>query len=308
MFDELKEDMKAAKARDPAARNNLEIFFSYPGIHAMWWYRLANWWWRNNHHQLGRFTSNLGRFFTGIEIHPGAKIGKRFFIDHGMGVVIGETTEIGDDVLLYQGVVLGGTSLSKGKRHPTINDEVVVGSGAKVMGNITIGKGAKIGAGSVVLKDVPDGATCVGIPGRIVKQKREPALLLEHSKLPDPVADIIDLLLKRQNEIEQQIAELDNKQNLPVKNIDSEPNLEYVFQHDCDEIDANNVIFKEQNKNNSIYEKLLGKKTAKILDTPKEDEYGTVADLINLLMKRQDELEKEIEDLKDRVEASRYQL
>ena len=136
-----------------------------------------------------------------------------------MGVVIGETTIIGNDVLLYQGVVLGGTSLSKGKRHPTIEDEVVVGSGAKVMGDITIGKGAKIGAGSVVLKDVPAGATCVGIPGRIVKQKREPALLLEHSKLPDPVAEVIDLLLKRQNEIEEQIEELDRKQNLPINTL-----------------------------------------------------------------------------------------
>lgn len=308
MFDELKEDMKAAKQRDPAARNNVEIFFSYPGIHAMWWYRLANWWWRNNHYQLGRFTSNLGRFFTGIEIHPGAKIGKRFFIDYGMGVVIGETTIIGNDVLLYQGVVLGGTSLSKGKRHPTIEDEVVVGSGAKVMGDITIGKGAKIGAGSVVLKDVPAGATCVGIPGRIVKQKREPALLLEHSKLPDPVAEVIDLLLKRQNEIEEQIEELDRKQNLPINTLDTEPNLENVFHVECDEIDANHVIVKDRSQDSKgVYGKIFGEQTSNVLNI-ENGNYETVADLMDSLSIRQDKLEEEIKDLKERLEASRYQL
>jgi serine O-acetyltransferase len=307
MFEGLKEDMRAVKERDPAARNNIEIFFSYPGLHALWWYKLSHWLWKKNHHQLGRFFSNIGRFFTGIEIHPGATIGKRFFIDHGMGVVIGETTIIGNDVLLYQGVVLGGTSLSKGKRHPTIGDEVVVGSGAKVMGDITIGNGAKIGAGSVVLKDVPAGATCVGIPGRIVKQKREPALLLEHAKLPDPVADIIDLLLKRQNELEEQIAELDLKQNLPVNKLDTEPNLEDVFQTECDEIDADKVIFKDKkSKPKKSYKEIFTKNNSNISDDSQD--YDTVADLINKLLVHQNELEQEIKDLEDKIESLRYRL
>lgn len=208
MFERIKEDIEMVHLRDPAARSNLEIFFCYPGLCVIWFHRLANWFWNHNLLFLGRFTSALGRFFSGIEIHPGATIGRRVFIDHGMGVVIGETAEVGNDVLIYQGVVLGGTALERKKRHPTVGDGVVIGSGAKIIGNITIGNCSKIGAGSVILKDVPDGATAVGIPGRIVQEDRKCAIDLDHGELPDPVAEVISLLLKRQDEMEKQIKEL----------------------------------------------------------------------------------------------------
>jgi serine O-acetyltransferase len=196
MFERIKEDMQTVYSRDPAAKSSLEIFFLYPGLHAIWFYRLANWFWIRNHLFTGRFFSALGRLLTGIEIHPGATIGKRVFIDHGMGVVIGETAEVGDDVLIYQGVVLGGTSLEKKKRHPTIGSGVVIGSGAKIIGDIKIGDYSKVGAGSVVLKSVPNGATVVGIPGRNVKEKRKYAIDLDHGELPDPVAEVIRLILE----------------------------------------------------------------------------------------------------------------
>jgi len=158
--------------------------------------------------------SHVSRFITGIEIHPGAKIGRRFFIDHGAGVVIGETSEIGDDVLLYQGTVLGGTSLEKKKRHPTIGNGVVVGSGAIALGAITIGDGARIGSGSVVIKSVPPGATVVGIPGRVVKDRREPITELEHGKLPDPVAEAIRLVLKEQDKLEERLKKLESSSGI----------------------------------------------------------------------------------------------
>jgi serine O-acetyltransferase len=160
--------------------------------------------------------SHCNRFLTGIEIHPGVKIGRRFFIDHGAGVVIGETTEIGDDVLLYQGVVLGGTSLKKGKRHPTLEDNVVVGAGAIVLGAITIGNGARIGSGSVVVKAVPPGATVVGIPGRVIDEHRKPTLDLEHGRLPDPVAEAIRLVLDEQAKLEQRLGKLEDKSGITV--------------------------------------------------------------------------------------------
>lgn len=208
MFERLKEDIQTVKARDPAAKGTLEVFFLYPGLHAIWYYRIANWFWRRNHLFAGRFFSALGRLFTGIEIHPGATIGRRVFIDHGMGVVIGETAEVGDDVLIYQGVVLGGTSLEKKKRHPTIGSGVVIGSGAKLLGNIEIGNCSKIGAGSVVLKSAPSSSTVVGIPGRNVKEVRKCAIDLDHDKLPDPVAEAIRLILERQDELEEEIRTL----------------------------------------------------------------------------------------------------
>jgi len=200
--------MQTVYSRDPAAKSSLEIFFLYPGLHAIWFYRLANWFWIRNHLFTGRFFSALGRLLTGIEIHPGATIGKRVFIDHGMGVVIGETAEVGDDVLIYQGVVLGGTSLEKKKRHPTIGSGVVIGSGAKIIGDIKIGDYSKVGAGSVVLKSVPNGATVVGIPGRNVKEKRKYAIDLDHGELPDPVAEVIRLILERQDNIERELRAL----------------------------------------------------------------------------------------------------
>jgi serine O-acetyltransferase len=208
MFKKAREDVQMVRMRDPAARSNLEIILCYPGLWAIWFHRMASWFWNHKLLFLGRFTSAFARFLTGIEIHPAARIGRRVFIDHGMGVVIGETSEVGDDVLIYQGVVLGGTSLEKKKRHPTIGDGVVIGSGAKIIGNIQIGNASKIGAGSVVLKSVPRGSTCVGIPGRVVQEERKCAIDLDHGQLPDPVAEAITILLKRQDEMERQIREL----------------------------------------------------------------------------------------------------
>lgn len=171
LFQTVKEDIRTVFARDPAARSVPEVLFCYPGLHAMWLHRLAHWLWRHRLYFPARCISHVSRFLTGIEIHPGARIGRRFFIDHGAGVVIGETAEIGDDVLIYQGVVLGGTTMEKKKRHPTVADGVVIGAGAVVLGAITIGEGARIGAGSVAMKPVPSGATVVGIPGRLVEDR-----------------------------------------------------------------------------------------------------------------------------------------
>ena len=209
MFKTLREDIRTVFAKDPAARNTLEVIFCYPGLHALWLHRPAHFLWRHKFKFLARFLSHINRFLTGIEIHPGARIGRRFFIDHGTGVVIGETTEIGDDVLLYQGVVLGGTTLKKGKRHPTIGNNVVMGAGATVLGAITIGDGAKIGAGSVVVRSVPPGATVVGIPGRIVEDLRRPLVDLEHGDLPDPVAEAIGLVLREQDKLEERLRRLE---------------------------------------------------------------------------------------------------
>lgn len=171
MFRRLREDINSVFARDPAARNFLEVLTNYPGLHALLAHRLSHWLWQKNCKWLARSLSQLFRVLTGIEIHPGATIGRRFFIDHGMGVVIGETTEVGDDVTLYQGVTLGGTSWHKGKRHPTLEDGVIVGAGAKILGPFTVGAGAKIGSNAVITKAVPSGATVVGIPGKIVKRE-----------------------------------------------------------------------------------------------------------------------------------------
>jgi len=208
-FSTLKEDIKTVLSKDPAARNALEVIFCYPGLHALWAHRIAHFFWKHGFFFLARFISHISRFLTGIEIHPGAKIGRRFFIDHGMGVVIGETAEIGDDVLMYQGVVLGGVSLEKKKRHPTVGNNVVIGAGAILLGPIKIGDGARIGAGSVVVKSVPPSATVVGVPGRIAEKNKKITLDLEHGKLPDPVANILKEILRRQEEIEKRLGELE---------------------------------------------------------------------------------------------------
>ena len=171
MFSQLKEDLNSIFARDPAARNLFEVVTTYPGVHALLCHRLAHWLWLGGWKWLARLLSQIGRFLTGIEIHPGATIGRRFFIDHGMGVVIGETAEIGDDCTLYHGVTLGGTSWNRGKRHPTLGNKVVVGAGAKILGPIVIGDGAQIGSNAVVVKAVPPGATAVGIPARIIEKE-----------------------------------------------------------------------------------------------------------------------------------------
>lgn len=186
----IRSDIQAVFDNDPAARSVWEVVLTYSGLHAIWAHRIAHWFYRRRWYSVARIISQISRFFTGIEIHPGAKIGKRVFIDHGMGVVIGETCEIGDDVVLYQGVTLGGTGKEKGKRHPTIGSNVVIGSGAKVLGSFTVGEFSRIGANAVVLKEVPPFSTVVGIPGRIVQRNGEKVSKLDHNKLPDPVAEM----------------------------------------------------------------------------------------------------------------------
>jgi len=222
MFDTLREDITCIFERDPAARNVFEILTAYPGLHAVLVHRLSHRLWRMGLKWLARMFSHLARWLTGIEIHPGATIGRRFFIDHGMGVVVGETAVIGDDCTLYHGVTLGGTSWNKGKRHPTLGDNVVVGAGAKVLGPINIGNGARIGSNAVVVKDVPDGATVVGIPGRIVSRKKD-----EHHErrraiaekmgfdaygttqdMPDPVANAINCMLDHIHAMDSKMEEM----------------------------------------------------------------------------------------------------
>ncbi len=217
MFGTVREQIDTIFREDPAAKSVLEIVLCYPGFHAILLHRLAHRLYEAGIPILPRVISQISRFFTGIEIHPGATIGRRFFIDHGMGVVIGETTEIGDDVLLYQGVTLGGTGKEKGKRHPTLGDHVVVGTGAKVLGSIVIGNHVKIGAGSVVVKPVPDYATVVGIPGRVVRSLREEPEneTLEHGKLPDPEGQAIDELVKRVEALEEQVRSLSSSETHP---------------------------------------------------------------------------------------------
>ena len=210
----LKEDIQTIKERDPAAKNYVEILLCYPGLHAIWFHRLAHGLYQAKWYTTARLVSHVSRWFTGIEIHPGAQIGRRLFIDHGMGVVIGETSEIGDDCLIYKGVVLGGTTLVKKKRHPTIGNRVIIGSNSTVLGAITIGDGARIGSGSVVVKPVPSGATVVGVPGRIVESLTPEKLELdfEHGNLPDPLSDVVKMLLQLNNKLEERVKRLKNQE------------------------------------------------------------------------------------------------
>jgi serine O-acetyltransferase len=225
MFNRLRDDIQVVFERDPAARNTWEVLTAYPGLHAVLGHRLSHWLWGIGLKWLARINSHLFRWLTGIEIHPGARIGCRFFIDHGMGVVIGETAEIGDDCTLYHGVTLGGTSWQKGKRHPTLENNVVIGAGAKVLGPITVGSGAKIGSNSVVVKDVPRGATVVGIPGHIVtgethsraEQRREMAEKIGFSAYgqtqnsADPVAQAIDRILEHLHAVDKRVNLIDDR-------------------------------------------------------------------------------------------------
>jgi serine O-acetyltransferase len=206
MFEAIREQFETIFREDPAAKSAVEIFFCYPGFHAILAHRLAHKLYNWRVPLLPRVISQISRFFTQIEIHPGATIGRRFFIDHGSGVVIGETTIIGDDVLLYQGVTLGGTGGERGKRHPTLGNRVVVGTGAKVLGNILVGDNVKVGAGSVVVHNVPDNSTVVGVPGRVVRVRPEGHL--EHGRLPDPEGQAIDDLARRVAELEEMIRQL----------------------------------------------------------------------------------------------------
>ncbi|MCK5825890.1 MAG: serine O-acetyltransferase [Desulfuromusa sp.] len=213
MFSQLKEDLKVVFERDPAVRSVFEIIFCYPGFHAMFFYRWSHWLWTHQLRFLGRLVSHFGRFLTGIEIHPGATIGRGFFIDHGMGVVIGETAEIGDNCTLYHGVTLGGTSWAKEKRHPTLGNNVVIGSGAKILGPFTVGDDSKIGSNSVVVKEVPPTATVVGIPGRVViSGEKRVGVDLQHGKLPDPVAKAVSCVFDQLHRLEEQVEKLQGEQ------------------------------------------------------------------------------------------------
>ena len=208
-----REDIQTIKERDPAAKNYVEILLCYPGLHAIWFHRLAHALYQWRWYTTARLISHFSRWFTGVEIHPGAKIGRRLFIDHGMGVVIGETSEIGDDCLIYKGVVLGGTTLEKKKRHPTLGNRVIIGSNSTVLGAITLGDGVRIGSGSVVVKTVPPGATVVGVPGRIVEsltpEKEE--LDFEHGNLPDPLSDLMRMILQLHSKLEERVKRLENQ-------------------------------------------------------------------------------------------------
>lgn len=212
MFNTLKEDIQTVFERDPAVRSVPEILFCYPGFHALLFYRVAHACWVRKLRFLARFLSHLGRMFTGIEIHPGARIGRRFFIDHGMGVVIGETAEIGDNCTLYHGVTLGGTSWAKEKRHPTLGNNIVVGAGAKVLGPFKVGDNSKIGANSVVVREVPENSTVVGIPGRVVYANGEKVgtpFDLEHGQLPDPEGKAMSCMFDQLRALERRVRELE---------------------------------------------------------------------------------------------------
>lgn len=224
MFERLKEEIRTIKERDPAAKNFLEVLLCYPGLHALWLHRIANALYQRGWYTLARLISHFNRWVTGIEIHPGATIGKRVFIDHGMGVVIGETAEIGDDCLIYKGVVLGGTSLEKKKRHPTIGNRVIIGSNAILLGAINVGDGARVGSGSVVIKSVPPGATVIGVPGRVIEspgpEKEE--LDFEHGNLPDPLSDLMKMLLQLHQHLDERVKRLENQ--LIITNLERNKN------------------------------------------------------------------------------------
>ncbi len=226
MFRTLKEDIQVIFERDPAARSTLETLTACPGLHAIMFHRINHWLWNKKFYWLARFGSHIARFLTGVEIHPGARIGRRFFIDHGMGIVIGETSEIGDDVSIYHGVTLGGTTWQKGKRHPTLENNVVIGAGAKILGPITIGTGARIGCNAVVVKNVPAGATVVGVPGHVVVKRDDKGMdaqreamakkigfeaYAERRDMPDPIQNALNSILDHLHKVDVEMQELKRK-------------------------------------------------------------------------------------------------
>src|SRR6202171_3734753 len=205
----IREDVANVLEHDPAARSRLEIYLCYSGLHAVWFYRMNHWLWNHNFYLLARWLSQVARLFTGIEIHPGAQIGRRLFIDHGLGVVIGETSVVGDDVTLYQGVTLGGTGKEVGKRHPTLLDNVVVGSGAKILGNITVGRNCRIGAGSVVLRNVPDDSTVVGVPGHIIFREGKRVVITDPKQINDPLSEALASVMTEVNKLRERVQQLE---------------------------------------------------------------------------------------------------
>lgn len=206
-FKSVREDIGAVFESDPAARSYFEVLFCYPGLHAIWAHHFNHWLWQHRLRFLARFGSQVARFFTGVEIHPGAQLGRRFFIDHGMGIVIGETAIVGDDVTLYQGVTLGGTGKEKGKRHPTIGNQVTIGSGAKILGNITVGDNCRVGAGSVVLRNVPPNSTIVGVPGHLVLRDGKRVVISDPKEIRDPLSDVIIKLAAEVHELREKFQE-----------------------------------------------------------------------------------------------------
>jgi len=216
----MREDVAAVKDRDPAARSALEVALLYSGLHALWGYRFHHWLWIHGWRFPARALSQLARLITGIEIHPGAQIGRRFFIDHGMGVVIGETTIVGDDVTLYQGATLGGTGKETGKRHPTIGDNVVVGAGAKVLGNITVGENSRIGSGSVVLRDVPDNSTVVGVPAHIIFRAGKRVVITDPKQINDPLSEAVAAVATEVKALKEEVRQLQGRELSPTNGTD----------------------------------------------------------------------------------------
>jgi serine O-acetyltransferase len=229
MFASMREDIAAVKDRDPAAKSSLEIVLLYSGLHALWGFRFHHWLWIHGWQFPARFLSQVARLITGVEIHPGAQIGRRLFIDHGMGAVIGETTIVGDDVTLYQGVTLGGTGKEHGKRHPTIGDNVVVGAGAKILGNIRVGDNCRIGAGSVVLRDVPDDSTVVGVPGHIVFREGKRVVIIDPKQINDPLSEALAAVANEVKTLKEEVCRLQGRQPSPTNGTDK---LQQVIEMD----------------------------------------------------------------------------
>jgi serine O-acetyltransferase len=230
IFKHVSQDIAWIFENDPAAKSKLEVLLCYPGLHSLWFYRITHWLWLRNFTTLARFISQIGRAMTGTEIHPGATIGERLFIDHGMGVVIGETTIIGNDVLLYQNVTLGGTGKEKGKRHPTIGNSVVIGAGAKVLGNITVGDNCRIGAGSVVLRSVPDNSTVVGVPGHIVLRDGKRVVITDPKQINDPLSDALVVLAAEVKELKHKVRSLEGFGSTSSSDSPLEQIMEMDFQ------------------------------------------------------------------------------
>ena len=211
----IREDVATIRERDPAAKSSLEVFLCYSGLHAVWFYRINHWLWNHRVLVLARWLSQFARLLTGIEIHPAAEIGRRVFIDHGMGVVIGETAIVGDDVTLYQGVTLGGTGKEQGKRHPTIEDNTVIGAGARVLGNITIGKNCRVGAGSVVLRSVPEHSTVVGVPAHIIFRNGERVVITDPKQINDPLSEALAAVATEVNKLRERLQKLEGRDTMP---------------------------------------------------------------------------------------------
>ena len=252
MIKYIKEDIQTIHAKDPAARNTIEVLVAYPGLWALWGHRISHFLWNHHLKLIARWLSTVTRFLTGIEIHPGAKIGRRFFIDHGMGVVIGETTEIGDDCTLYHGVTLGGTSLNEGKRHPTLGNNVIIGAGAKILGPITLGDNAKVGSNSVVTKAVPENSTAVGIPARVIKKDTITAEITNklftaygvENDTPDPAATAINLLLDHIQSLDNSLKNICKE--LETQNIQICTKVPNLQQKELDDLEAFSQSSKDQ--------------------------------------------------------------